>query len=63
LGLAFGKSGNRLFVSETNSPETIGALKAKGKGLKEIAGSPFSVVENGEDPPSMIAVPGKSCPK
>ena len=63
LGLAFGKSGNRLFVSETNSPETIGALKAKAKGLKEIAGSPFSVVENGEDPPSMIAVPGKACTK
>jgi 6-phosphogluconolactonase (cycloisomerase 2 family) len=63
LGMAFGKSGNRLFVSETNNPETIGVLKAKGKGLKEIAGSPFSVVANGEDPPSMIAVPGKSCAK
>ena len=63
LGMAIGQSGKRLFVSETNSPETIGALKATKKGVKEIGGSPFSVVEDGEDPPSMIAVPGKSCGK
>jgi 6-phosphogluconolactonase (cycloisomerase 2 family) len=63
LGLAFGKSGNRLLVSETNSPETIGVLKAQGDGLAEIPGSPFSVIENGEDPPSLIAVPAKACKK
>jgi 6-phosphogluconolactonase (cycloisomerase 2 family) len=63
LGLAIGQTGKRLYVSETNSPETIGVLKAKGSGLKEVVGSPFSVVEDGEDPPSMIAVPGKTCAK
>ena len=63
LGLAFGKSGNRLFVSETNNPETIGVLKKSTDGVTEIPGSPFSVVQDGEDPPSLIAVPGKVCKK
>jgi 6-phosphogluconolactonase (cycloisomerase 2 family) len=61
LGMAMGKSGKDLFVAEENSPESIGVLVAKGNGVVEVPGSPFSVIQEGEDPPSLVAVPGKSC--
>jgi 6-phosphogluconolactonase (cycloisomerase 2 family) len=59
LGLATG-TGINLFVSEENNPEAIGVLTTDGGTLKEIAGSPFSVLKNGSDPAGLTAVP-RSC--
>jgi 6-phosphogluconolactonase (cycloisomerase 2 family) len=61
LGLALGKNGKDLFVAEENSPETIGVLVPDGDAVKEVPGSPFTVINNGGDPPSLTAVPPKSC--
>ena len=61
LGLATTKSGNKLFVVETNNDEDIGVLKAKGTTLKEVPGSPFPGTQNGFISFSMTAVPGKTC--
>jgi hypothetical protein len=60
LGLATGTSGLDLFVSEQNNPESIGVLAADGGTLKEVRGSPFHLVKNGNDPAGLAAVP-KSC--
>jgi 6-phosphogluconolactonase (cycloisomerase 2 family) len=60
LGLATSTSGANLFVSEQNNPEAIGVLAASGDSLKEVAGSPFSVVKNGSAPAGLTAVP-RSC--
>jgi 6-phosphogluconolactonase (cycloisomerase 2 family) len=59
LGLATGTSLD-LFVSEENNPESIGVLTAVDGILKEVPGSPFSVVKNGSDPAGLTAVP-RSC--
>jgi 6-phosphogluconolactonase (cycloisomerase 2 family) len=61
LGLATTKSGNRLFVVETNGDEDIGVLKAKGTKLTEVPGSPFTGTPNSDISFSLTAVPGKSC--
>jgi 6-phosphogluconolactonase (cycloisomerase 2 family) len=60
LGLATGTSGLDLFVSEQNNPESIGVLATDGGTLKEVRGSPFHLVKNGNDPAGLAAVP-KSC--
>jgi len=57
LGLAGGTSGVDIFVSEENNPEAIGVLAANGNTLKEVPGSPFSVLKNGSDPAGLTAVP------
>jgi len=54
-------NGKDLFVSEDNTPETIGVLVPKGNAVKEVPKSPFSVINNGGDPPSLTALPAKSC--
>ena len=59
LGMATG-TGLNLFVSEENNPESIGVLTDVGGILKEVSGSPFSVIKNGSDPAGMTAVP-RSC--
>ena len=59
LGLA-GGTGLNLFVSEENNPESIGVLAAVGGILKEVPGSPFTVLKNGSDPAGLTAVP-RSC--
>lgn len=59
LGLATG-TGLNLFVSEENNPESIGVLTTVGGILKEVSGSPFSVIKNGSDPAGLTAVP-RSC--
>ena len=60
LGLATGTSGLDLFVSEQSNPESIGILATDGDGVKEVSGSPFHVVKNGNDPAGLTAVP-KAC--
>ena len=60
LGLATSSSGLDLFVSEQNSTESIGVLAANDGTLKEVSGSPFPVVKNGNDPAGLTAVP-KAC--
>jgi 6-phosphogluconolactonase (cycloisomerase 2 family) len=62
LGLATGRSGRDVFVSEQNNPESIGVLAANGDTLKEVPGSPFNVVKNGSDPAGLTSVPSKVCP-
>jgi hypothetical protein len=59
LGLATG-TGLNLFVSEENNPEAIGVLTTSGGTVKEVAGSPFHVLKNGNDPAGITAVP-RSC--
>lgn len=61
LGLATTKSGNKLFVVETNGDEDLGVLKAKGSVLTEVPGSPFPGTPNSDISFSLTAVPGKSC--
>ena len=61
LGMALSANGKDLFVSEDNTPETIGVLVPKGNAVKEVPKSPFSVINNGGDPPSLTALPVKSC--
>jgi 6-phosphogluconolactonase (cycloisomerase 2 family) len=61
LNLAMGKSGKDLFVMEQNSVEGIGSLAANGTSLTEVLGSPFSGINNGDDPPSFTTIPGKVC--
>jgi 6-phosphogluconolactonase len=59
LGLATGTSGADIFVSEENNPEAIGVLAATGNTLKEVPGSPFSVLKkgSGSNPAGLTAVP------
>ena len=61
LGLHVSHNGKELFVAEENNPEAIGELAINGTSLKEVAGSPFSVIKNGFDPPAFIAIPSDSC--
>ena len=61
LGLGTGTSGLDIFVSEQNNPEAIGVLASNGGTLKEIAGSPFHVMKNGNTPAGLTLVPPKSC--
>ena len=57
LGLTMGTSGRDLLVSEQNNPESIGVLATSDGSLKEVTGSPFSVIKNGSDPAGLTAVP------
>jgi 6-phosphogluconolactonase (cycloisomerase 2 family) len=61
LGLAASRNGKDLFVSEENNPEAVGVFTIAGTTLKEVSGSPYSVIKNGFDPAALIAVPSKSC--
>jgi len=63
LGLARGTNGRDIFVSEENNPESIGVLATDGNTVKEIPGSPFSVIKNGSDPAGLMAMqlPQKVC--
>jgi len=61
LGLAMGSNGLDLFVSEQNDPEAIGVLAVSGNTVKEVPGSPFSVMRNGQDPAGLTAVPPRGC--
>jgi lactonase family protein with 7-bladed beta-propeller len=61
LGLGTGTSGLDIFVSEENNTEAIGVLTPNGGTLTEIAGSPFHVMKNGNDPAGLTLVPPKTC--
>jgi 6-phosphogluconolactonase (cycloisomerase 2 family) len=59
LGLATG-TGLDVFVSEQSNPEAIGVLASVDGLLKEVPGSPFSVIRTGSAPAGLAAVP-KAC--
>jgi len=61
LGLGTGTSGKQIFVEEQANPEKIGVLAASDGNLKEVKGSPFTVVKNGSAPAGLMALPPKSC--
>jgi len=60
LGLATGTSGRDLFVSEQSNPEAIGVLSSVDGLLKEVPGSPFSVIKSGSAPAGLATAP-KAC--
>jgi len=62
LGLTMGENNPHLFVSEQGNPEAIGVLTPKGKTVKEVTGSPFHVIDNGDNPAGVAAVPALTCP-
>ena len=61
LGLGTGTSGKQIFVEEQANPEKIGVLSASDGNLKEVQGSPFTVVKNGSAPAGLISLPPKAC--
>jgi len=62
LGMTMGANDPHLFVSEQGNPEMIGVLSTRKKTVREVGGSPFDVIKNGEDPASVAAVPTFTCP-
>jgi 6-phosphogluconolactonase (cycloisomerase 2 family) len=59
--LAQSKAGTQIYVSEARTEESIGVLTPKKSSLKEVANSPFGIIENGFAPAGLIAVPSFSC--
>ncbi len=59
--LAQSKTGTQVYVSEARTEESIGVLIPTKSSLKEVANSPFGIIENGFSPAGLIAVPSFSC--